>query len=295
MPNIHRYGDHASPEGIPRTPADSQLIAAFNFYAAAIRFADLADVMKKPEDAEWSRELAERIRKSVVKKYYDSQEKTFGNGTHDSLALAFGIMDSSETENVAASLSKVYRENGKRFDGGFMSYHIYPQLTKFGHVDLALDMLLNDDYPGIAQSIRDYDATTIFEKFRNDSRDQQLRHSLDHHAMNHPTAWLLNDVAGIRIHPDEPGSRRLLLAPHIPKNLNHVRSTLLTAYGLVKSEWTKKSGQVVWQMEIPPNSIADVCLPVAAKDLRVEGRATPKDYQSFNLVAGHHELQWQED
>ncbi|WP_160168194.1 family 78 glycoside hydrolase catalytic domain [Rhodopirellula sallentina] len=291
IPHIYRYGDHAPPIGIERTPADPQLIAALNFYAAADRFADLAAALGNPKDAKWSRDLAKHIAKSVVNRYYDEEQNTFGNGTHDSLALSFGIVDASKRPALAASLEKVYRENGKQFDGGFMSYNIYPELTKSGNVDLALEMLRNPEYPGIAQSIRDYDATTIFERFRNDSRSRQLVQSLDHHAMNHPSAWLLNDIAGIQSHPDHPGMRQLLLAPHIPTDLDHASGTLRTSYGTVKSKWKKKGGSVNWQIEIPPNCVAETRLPDPITNLRVNGE-TVGHTQSFNLKAGQHELEW---
>lgn len=295
LPTIHRYGDHAPPEGIERTPADTKLIASLNFFAAAKRFADFATQLGKDDDAKWSRDLADRIGQSIIKTYYDAKNNTFGNGTHDSLALEFGILKPSQRPALAASLAKVYRDNGKQFDGGFMSYNIYPQLTKYGEVDLALEMLRNPDYPGLAQSIRDHDATTIFERFRIDSRQRQLRHSLDHHAMNHPTAWLLNDIAGIQSHPDHAGMQHLLLAPHIPKDLDHAHATLETSYGSVASGWRKANGTITWDIQIPPNSFAEVRLPKGTGDFTVDG-SPPKtrSNQPLQLAAGDYRLQWQD-
>ena len=291
IPHIFRYGDHAAPIGIPRAPQDPQLIAAFNFYAAADRFADLAEALEKTDDAKWSLDLASRIRKSIIQKYYDSKRKTFGNGTHDSLALAFGIVDPAEQKAVAASLAKVYQKNGKKFDGGFMSYFIYPQLTEYGYVDLALEILRNPDYPGIAQSIRDYDATTIFERFNNQGRDQQMRQSLDHHAMNHPTAWMLNYLAGIRCHPNTPGGQRILLAPSVPTDLARIDASVKTAYGTIGSKWNQKDGQVTWSINIPPNCVAETRPPRGIENLSIDGKAIQAT-ESFDLAAGRYELKW---
>lgn len=293
MPNIFRYGDHAAPEGIPRAPQDPQLIAGLNFFVAAVRFGEFAEALGKSEDARWSRNLAERIRKSLMKNYYDPKKKTFGNGTHDSLALTFGVLPPTEVEGVADSLAKIYQDNGAKFDGGFMSYYIYPQLTEHGHVDLALRMLLNPDYPGIAQSIRDHDATTIFEKFRDDSRDAQLRHSLAHHAMNHPSAWMLNYLAGIQCHPAEPGFRCLLLAPYIPKDLQRIAAEMETPYGLVKSAWKQSDQRVTWSFTIPPNSVAEVSLPKGVKTLWLDGEEKTETPKSLELGAGSYQIEWE--
>lgn len=292
IPKQIAHGDHAAPSEIRRAPENKSLISTMHFFAAATRFADMAEGLGKMDDARWAQHLADRIHKTILSEFYDSKNQTFGNGTHDSLALAFEIVPPDQVVGVADSLARVYQENGQKFDGGFMSYHIYPQLTKHGNVDLALSMLLNPDYPGIAASIRDHDATTIFERFWHDSTKQD-RVSWNHHAMNHPSAWMLNDIAGIRVHPDEPGMRCLLLAPHFPKNLDSVRCSLKTSYGLVKSEWSQHDGQVTWEIQIPPNSTAEGRLPAGIRNLRVEGQESPANAQSFPLTAGKYQLQWQ--
>ncbi|QDU88933.1 Bacterial alpha-L-rhamnosidase [Pirellulimonas nuda] len=295
IPVIHRYGDHAPPIGVPRTPADSQLIAAINYFAAAERFSQFAEALGRDDDVRWSRELAGRIRESIVSSFYDAGRKTFGNGTHDSLALAFGVVKPSQRDAVAASLAKVYQENGRQFDGGFMSYEIYPQLTEFGNVDLALEMLRNPAYPGIAQSIRDYDATTIFERFRNDSRRAQVRHSLNHHAANHPTAWMLNYLAGIRCHPEEPGFRRLLLQPFIPKDLEWVKAEMETPYGVVKSSWKQETGRLSWRFVIPPSSVAELRPPRGIKVIQLDGRKTQVVDGKLDLPSGTYQAQWKQE
>ncbi len=293
IPRIHRYGDHAAPVGIARTPADSQLIAALHFYAAADRFTEIARALGRDDDARWSRDLAARIGAAVRAKYFDAGRHTFGNGTHDSLALAFGVVEPAERAAVAASLARVYENNGRQFDGGFMSYFIYPELTENGHVDLALAMLRNADYPGIAQSIRDHDATTIFEQFFRDDLTAQRRQSLNHHAMNHPTAWMLNYLAGIRPDSVEPGGRRLLLAPVVPRDLAHVEASMRTAYGLVRSAWRQEERRVRWSFTVPPNSVATVRLPAGARSIRLDETETEWLATGLELGAGTYRLEWE--
>ena len=294
IPRMHRYGDHAAPVGIDRPPADSRLIAAMHFYAAANRFAELATAMGRDEPADWSSELARRIAASINERYFDAASSTYGNGTHDSLALAFGLVPDDRRARVAESLARTYRDNGGRFDGGFMSYEIYPQLTRFGHVDLALSMLRNTDYPGLAQSIRDHDATTVFEQFRNDGWEEQFELSLDHHAMNHPTAWLLNDVAGIAASADHPGMRRIRLAPRPPKQLDHAAATLRTRYGTVRSGWRRDGDRIEWSVHLPPNSDAVPDLPPGATNIRHDGRPLFADDLPRTLPPGDHRITWTE-
>ncbi len=165
FPHLHEYVDHAAPKNdVPRNPQDKELISALNFFAAAGRFATLAEVLEKPDDAAYGRDLAKRVRKAVLSRY-DREKSTFGNGTQDSLTLAFGVFrdDASEEKKLAASLAGYYRENGHQFDGGFMSYWIYPMLARHGYGEDAYKMLTNPDYPGPAWSVEKWDATTFLK------------------------------------------------------------------------------------------------------------------------------------
>ena len=155
-----------------------------------------------------------------------------------------------------------------------MSYFIYPQLTENGHVDLALEMLRNDDYPGLAWSISQFDATTVWERFLNDKAEREDR-SHDHHAMNHPSAWLVTHLAGI-----QSNHRSIVLAPHIPKDLDWVKATVQTLRGTVKSEWGKQDGVVTWNVVVPTNCTARVCFP---------NNTNKKDQI---MPSGKHQFEW---
>jgi len=292
IPTQAAHGDHAFPPDIKRVEQDKHLIAALNFFAAATRFADLAEALGKPADAAWSRHLAGRIRTSVLSKYYDAQAKTFGNGTQDSLALAFRLPDPDQRDAVARSLARVYQDNGKQFDGGFMSYQIYPQLAEHGEVDLALAMLRNPDYPGLAWSIKNFDATTVWEKFSLDPVERQDR-SLDHHAMNHASAWLLTHLAGIQAHPRTPGFQHILLSPYVPRDLEWVRATVTTAYGRIESAWKQSDAKVSWTVTIPPNCRAEVRFPDSVDAIRIDGQRSPRYALGIELAAGTYRLEWQ--
>jgi len=294
IPKQAKLADHANPLGVKRAPENKPMITTMHFYAAADRFSIMAKAAGKTADAKWSRDLAERIKAVILSEFYDEEKQSFGNGTQDSLALAFGLVPESQIDGVARSLAKVYQKNGNQFDGGFMSYNIYPQLAEHGNVDLALKTLLNPDYPGLAMSIRDFDATTIYERFWGlEKYDAQMKVSHDHHAMNHPTAWMLNYLAGIQRHPDSVGYRRLLLQPHIPEKLEWVEAEQQTAYGRVKSAWKQDAGKVTWSFSIPPNSVAEVRLPADIKNLHVQGKKVTGEKRNVEFVTGYYELTWE--
>jgi len=268
FPADHKHNDHAFPEDIPRNPAKGELIAALDFFDGERYFARMADALGRRDDAAHARAHAEKIRAAIIRKFYDPAKHTFGNGTHDSLALAFRLIeDSNECEALAASLAGYYRDNGHQFDGGFMSYEIYPMLARYGYGEDALKMLRNPDYPGPAWSIKNFDATTYWERYLLDVNKQKLR-GWDFIAFAHPAAWLLTDVAGIRLDSAVAGGRHLIFSPTVPRQekLDWVRASLETLHGTAHSEWTVEEGRLIWQVTVPPNTTAEIAVPALYRE-----------------------------
>ena len=262
IPVPHDLGDHADPVDIARHPASKELISALVFFEAQNRFARIADALGKTKDAAHARTYAEKIRATIMG-FYDAKKHAFGNGTHDSLALAYGVITNAvEQKAVAASLAGYYQANGHQFDGGFMSYEIYPQLSKFGYVDDAYKMLINPEPPGPARSVQEYDATSFYERYWLDHA-RQMHCGLDFMAFAHSIGWMITDLAGIRFDPAVTGGRRLILAPTVPRTekLDWVKATVKTMQGTVESAWKLDDGELAWNLTIPANTAAEIRVP----------------------------------
>jgi alpha-L-rhamnosidase len=289
------HGDHAYPLVVDREPQDKRLISALNFFAAANRFSELAGALGNTADADWSEDLAGRISTSIHKRYYDPERDTFGNGTHDSLALAFDLPPSGERPRVVSSLADVYLRNGGQFDGGFMSYHIYPELSRNGYVDLAYEMLMNPDYPGIAWSIETFGATSVWERYVRPNEKgmaglQRVSHA--HHAMNHPSAWMLTDLLGIQANPLYPGFQNFILAPRIPEKLDWAKGSVETLHGKITSAWRREKGRVFWSFSVPANCTAEVTVPFAGA-VTCDGKDYPRGLAGLQFPPGPHEVSWE--
>ncbi|MGZ0709317.1 family 78 glycoside hydrolase catalytic domain [Coraliomargarita sp. W4R53] len=262
IPTMIKLHDHAAPVGIPRKAPNAQLIAALNFFAATERFATIATKLGKEADARWAQELSQLTHKAILS-FYRSDEHTFGNGTQDSLALAFGVFkDPEEIRLLAKSLANYYIKNHYKFDGGFLSYWIYPMLSRHGYEDVALKMIRNTDYAGPAWSIVEHDATTYWEVFAFDESTWKPR-SHNHHAISHPSAWMITDLAGIRLADDKVGFQHIVLGPSLPQSekLDWIRASKTTPNGVIKSAWKIEDGVTYWNFTVPPNTIATLKIP----------------------------------
>jgi alpha-L-rhamnosidase len=288
VPNQTQLADHAAPYEIKREPPNNELISALNFFAAAQRFAQMARALGKPDDAVWADGLAATAHAAVMR-FYRPAGHTFGNGTQDSLALAFGVIDDpAEEKQLAASLVGHYRKNGYQFDGGFMSYWIYPMLSRYGYGDDALKMMRNTQCVGPAMAIKRHDATTFYETYFSGLKPQFER-SLNHHAGTHPAAWLLTDLAGIRFDNTHPGEGRLILNPAVPvaEDLDWVNASLMTRHGKVESSWKKDGNAVTWNFSVPPNTSATVkSRPEARLEWVTGSGAEPLSFDEGGTVVG---------
>lgn len=96
--------------------------------------------------------------------------------------------------------------------------------------------------------------------------------------MNHPSAWLLSHLAGIR-----PEANNITLKPFIPENLSWINASVSTNKGMITSSWRNKKGIVKWSVKIPPNQKATVVFP------KESGLATTVVY------SGEHHYRWSVD
>ncbi|KAA1259921.1 Bacterial alpha-L-rhamnosidase [Rubripirellula obstinata] len=261
-PVHQQLADHAAPFGVPRSPRNAGIIARMTFFDSQRRFAAMADAMEKPDDAAHARDYADKIHAAIMRDY-DAKNHTFGNATYDSLALSYKIItDPKECQAVASSIADAYRKNGHKYDGGFMSYEVYPMLAKYGYVEDAYKMLVNTDYPGPAWSVEQYDATTYYELYSVD-REIQMKVGQNFWAFGHPTGWMIKSLAGLGYDPDQPMGRGMILSPKVPRSgkLDHVAASLQTPAGIAKSHWTYDDGVFDWSFTVPANAVAEVHIP----------------------------------
>ena len=151
------------------------------------------------------------------------------NGSKSGAALLSlaGMVDAKETSN------DILMAGGTKGVSTFYGFYVLQALARSGDIDTALDFI--STYWG---AMLDFGATTFWEDFElawteNAGRIDELvpagkkdlhgdfgaycyegfRHSLCHGWASGPTAWLSQQVLGVR--PLEPGFRRVRIAPHL--------------------------------------------------------------------------------
>jgi alpha-L-rhamnosidase len=93
--------------------------------------------------------------------------------------------------------------------------------------------------------------------------------------------WFTSGLAGIRQAPGSVGYRKLVIDPRVVGDLTHVEGSYETPSGEVESEWTRRQGRFRLEVEVPPNTTAEVRVPTGGRKadrtprgatfLRIEG------------------------
>ena len=135
-------------------------------------------------------------------------------------------------------------------------------LTKSGHHKTAVDLLLNEDYPGWLYSVN-LGATTIWERWNSVLPDGTINpegmNSLNHYTYGSIEAWMFADVCGIRARMS--GFREAVIAPHPDRRLGYLRGRIDTSAGTYESSWEYRDGKVYYEIKVPFGASAQIILP----------------------------------
>ena len=254
----HNFGDWLNVDS--DTP--KEVLATAYFAHSASLVAESARILRKEEEASRLGALVEGI-KNAFRKAFVSKDGAIQGETQTSyvLALRFGLLNENKAKKAARRLSDDLQAKGHLTTGFLGVGHLLPVLTMIGRDDLAMMLLLREEYPGWGYSIRQ-GATTIWERWDGWTEAKGFQdpgmNSFNHYALGSCGEWLFSRLAGIQLDPEVPGFKRFLLDPLFAREIGWVDASYETPYGTIASRWRIEDGKTVWDFEVPPNSSAQV-------------------------------------
>lgn len=247
----------------PFGATDPLYIASAYYFRCTKIVADAAEILGYDEAAEYKK-LAEEIKKAIQETYFDENGACCSKTqTGAAIAIMFGLMEET-AQAEGERLQQRVKENNGHLNTGFVGTPLLcPALTKTGHHETAVDLLLNEEYPSWLYSVN-LGATTIWERWNSVLSDGKMNpegmNSLNHYSYGSIEAWMYGDVAGIRA--AEPGFRRAVIKPNPDARLKYVDCKMETASGVYESHWKyEKDGTVTYRFHIPFGAKALICLP----------------------------------
>jgi alpha-L-rhamnosidase len=125
--------------------------------------------------------------------------------------------------------------------------------------------LLQKSYPSWLYPVTK-GATTIWERWdgiKPDDSFQNIRmNSFNHYAYGAVGHWMYSDVVGIQSADDGPGYKKVIIDPKVDPLLTFAESSHKSLYGTISTGWKIVEDQLELSVVIPPNTTAQISLPL---------------------------------
>ncbi len=258
------WGDLFEPGSVRSKRTPSELTSTAFFYYDALLMKEMAKALENQEDAVKYSRLMANIKSNFIKKFYNSEIKTFGSQTGDAISLQFGLVPEEDEPAVAKSLRNdvVEKYHSHHSTGHMGTRYIYGELSRFGFGDVSQQMLNQTTYPSFGDLFQ-RGATTIWEYWGEREIDETSNGT---RSRNHPfqggfDVWFYNGIAGINPNPERTGFKHIILKPQRFGSINYAKASLNSIYGMIKSEWEYNDNNFSWKISIPVNTSSEVFIP----------------------------------
>ncbi len=215
------------------------------------------------------------------------------NGTQTSfiVSLTFDLVPAELRPLIAQHLAADVESRGHLSTGFPGTGLLNPALTAIGRSDLAWQLMLTDTYPSWLFPVKN-GATTMWERWDAWTPERGFQassmNSFNHYSFGAVGRWMYSGAGGIVLDEEHPGYKHFTLAPQFTDKVSYVKTSLDTPYGVIASHWHAEGAQMVYDVTVPPNTTADLVLPVRPDSVRQNGQpiAATGTTTRLPLVAG---------
>jgi alpha-L-rhamnosidase len=262
----------------PGATTGKDLIATAFFAHSTDLLQRTASVLGKNDEAADYLKLLARIKQAFVNEFVTASGRVGENTqTAYALALQFDLLPEDLRAEASRRLAAEVRGRGHLTTGFVGTPYLCHVLSRYGHLDVAYDLLNRQDYPSWLYPVKQ-GATTIWERWDGRKPDGTFQdagmNSFNHYAYGAIGEWMYRVVAGLEIDPSAPGYQHVLIQPQPGGHLTSALARLETPYGEVGSAWAAVSDRLEVSVVVAPNTRATIRLPEATLDeVREGGRA----------------------
>jgi alpha-L-rhamnosidase len=262
-PDYANYGDWLS---IGADTPNEVLATAYFAYSTQL-LSRIAGVLGKADDEAHYQALFADIAAAFRGAFVDEAGIIRGNTqTVYVLALQFGLLTEELREKAVEHLTADIKQRGDRLSTGFLGVgYLLPALTDNGRLDVAYQLLTQEEFPSWMYSIK-HGATTIWERWDGWTEDKGFQtpsmNSFNHYSLGSVGEWMYRYMAGIETDAAASGFRHAIIRPRPGGTLTEVEASYESLYGTISTHWKQESkGPFHLVVVIPPNTTATVWIP----------------------------------
>ena len=241
------------------------------FYAHSTQLLiNAATVLDNKTDVQKYNELLRAIKAAFLKEYVTPGGRLVsGSQTAYVLALNFDMLPSELRQQAADRLAENVQSYDNHLTTGFLGTpYLCFVLSRFGYVDVAYKILLQETYPSWLYQVK-MGATTMWERWDGEKPDSTFQtigmNSFNHYAYGAIGDWMYRQMVGLDTQDDGPGYKKITISPLPGGGLTHAEASLETLYGTASAGWTDYRDRFTLDATVPPNTTATITLPGAAQ------------------------------
>jgi alpha-L-rhamnosidase len=250
-----------------------ELVHTFYLWRCADFTARAAKALNRQDDLSYFSTIANDVKTAFHKKFYDAENKTYGDFGSNVFALVMGVPQERYDDVVKTWRQEIVEKyDGHLNTGIFGTQFFFETLAAHGMNDVAYEAMNKRDFPGYGHWI-EQGATVTWEFWSG-------RSSRNHPMFGGGLNWFYRTLAGVNVCENEPGYKHIIIKPQLPEKLDQVYYSNMTPYGKVVSEVKRSDGHLEMNITIPVGSYATVYIPVSGNS------AVTESGQAIETVAG---------
>ncbi len=262
--NYSHYGDWAGPyyacvgeniDSVVNLGTPGTLMSTGYSYLNCQLLVKMANAIGLPEKAAHYAEIGEKVKEAFLATWHDGNGKVaIGSEGSQAFALWLDILPEEVRQKAADIMADDLVSRDYKFTtGNLCTRYMLDMLAKYGHMDVAWNLLNKETYPSYGYMIQN-EATTIWERF-------ELKKEPGMNSHNHPMygavgyffyAW----IAGVT--HLTPGWERMRIAPVLPTGLCSAHAVVDTVKGPVSVRWSTRYDKKRLFVQIPFGTTAEI-------------------------------------
>lgn len=234
------------------------LTATAIYYHDVALLAKMASVLKRKNDSLFFSGWAHEIKNAFNNKFFDPITAVYSTGSQTAIAmpLALGLVEETNRDKVVENLVNTIEKSGNALTAGDIGFHfLVKALSENGKNQILFRMNARDDVPGYGYQLKK-GATALTESW------PALENVSNNHLMlGHLMEWFYNSLGGIGQTENSVAYKEVKIEPCFIDEINEVKTSFDSPYGLIVSAWKKEETSTVLNAEIPANSTGVIVIP----------------------------------
>lgn len=246
-------------------PRPEAFTAAAFYYHHALLAAEFAGILERDEDSIRYSQLADRTKSAIVRKYLVPGTGRFDNATQSAqlFALWYGLSP-EEDLTFEVLMDEFKRHNWHGSSGIFGNKMMYDILRERDRNDVAYRIVNQRDFPSLGFMLEE-GATTLWESWQYPENAPSQNHPM----FGSVTEWFYRSLLGIN--PTAPGFTTFMIKPQPAGDLTWAKGSYQSVKGRIVSDWKLEGNIFTLQVVVPPNTKAEIWIPVKEGGSITEG------------------------